>query len=538
MMGSDIADVRSNRGWIASKTPHGNALPHMHAKWEAADGHGGWHLLQRIVISATPPPMPTSLSVTSSVHPEVSGTYTLPNEPTYHNGFPFWVSGGKRLYSGEGGWWLVDPDPKHMEVDRGLLASTQKHGGIGPHDMLSWEVADGKGGWVRDDRCAVTSADEEIKNVPTISPAHLAMAPPKGGVTENLFFTPNNKTPSADRELQEELTQLKENTVEREKKMIEEINSLRDQLANAKAAKNLLQSDHDAAALQQQRMRSENLDAKAKYATLEATLTTTKELLAAATTEAQETNQEKEKLLTQIEVLHEAAAKADTISSDANTTNAALLSEASVREAVLIENLKEIEIELSTCRSEISASERLADSQKHETALRERLARRLRKQLAKQTALAKSEKDASCAKQLLLEEEVTAVKKEVAAVEAGLQQSNHVNETLTARCAQFERLLEGSEEKLSQVERERDDHVVRARCAAEATVRAAADSLMLLLRDNPEDPPSGCERSLPPPSTRPIPRVNPRSPRGSTTPGSSLSLASSLAGWVPPSSEV
>eukprot|EP00755_Sulcionema_specki_P023237 Sspe_Gene.78420::Locus_49054_Transcript_1_1_Confidence_1.000_Length_2506::g.78420::m.78420 len=170
ILASDARHMETNKGWIASASPHRGKMPHEMDKWEVADGHGGWVIHDNVRTTATMPSLTTVLRVVAPNRPEVAGHYVL-LDGVWWNGHPVWAAGDRRLYSGEGGWWLVDPDKKHMELDRGLLASATKHGGRPPHEVGLWEIADGKGGWIKDTSCSITAVLDEAEATATAAEA-------------------------------------------------------------------------------------------------------------------------------------------------------------------------------------------------------------------------------------------------------------------------------------------------------------------------------------------------------------------------------
>eukprot|EP01064_Diplonema_japonicum_P018445 TRINITY_DN27127_c0_g1_i1.p1 TRINITY_DN27127_c0_g1~~TRINITY_DN27127_c0_g1_i1.p1 ORF type:complete len:737 (+),score=195.33 TRINITY_DN27127_c0_g1_i1:34-2244(+) len=303
MLASDYEHMDTNRGWLSSAYPHSNMYPDEHVAWEAADGQGGWHPLDSVKITSMPPQAPTAVAINSSIHPEVTGVYYLLPE-VYHNGFVVWGCNEKRLYSGEGGWWLVDPDKMHVELDRGLLASATKHGGLMPTEMKDWEAADGTGGWTHDDHCRVVqtvSTPTPPSSVDTpgsmshvssvLVPISMQHTPTPGShFTESIAEIEakalSEKTASLAEEvgmlrymmqtkemrivsLQEDLHEAGSSFEEKEQRLLEEVKVVRDQLSDTKAHKDLLQTQVDNSELQQGRLRCEILDFKTKVKGLE-----------------------------------------------------------------------------------------------------------------------------------------------------------------------------------------------------------------------------------------------------------------------------
>ena len=439
MLAADADDVRCNRGWAASAAAHGGRLPHQHGAWEAADGRGGWQALRHLRVTDRPPLLPARVTVRSPSHPEVSGEYALSAPGDHRNGFAYWACGEKRLYSGEGGWWLVDPDQKHMELDRGLLASTHKHGGLSPTEMETWEVADGQGGWLRDERCVVAPA-----------PAPAAPAPVAAAAAATAAPATHQAAPAPAAE--DELEQLRMRTLERERKMMEEINGLRDQLANAKASKGLLQADFDAAEEAARRLRSEALDRSSKEAGLQ------------AATAAAASALEKEKAASA--ALREAA-------------------------AVLERDAAEVEKEVAFTRKDLASARALATSLRHEVRQRGKLGERQRREAA----------SAAAASEALLR----GARGEAAAARAELAAAHEVNAAVTGRCAEQEARADAAEAALAEERVARRRHVDAVRAAAEAAVQAATDSLLLVVEGAAAD--AAAVRPLPQPLPLPAETV-------------------------------
>eukprot|EP01065_Artemidia_motanka_P024876 TRINITY_DN29800_c0_g1_i1.p1 TRINITY_DN29800_c0_g1~~TRINITY_DN29800_c0_g1_i1.p1 ORF type:complete len:690 (+),score=172.92 TRINITY_DN29800_c0_g1_i1:58-2127(+) len=185
MLANDAADMCTDKGWIASAEKHRGKMPHEISAWEVADGSGGWSSARSVAIRTTFPDLPRRLVVTAPKCTSVAGVYNLHSLSTdveedeaWWNGFPVWTCGDRCIYSGEGGWWLIDPDRSHKSADRGLLASSDKHAGRMPQVMRCWDAADGQGGWNTDKTAQV---DLSPPTVP--SPPHPEQQPPSSDLS-------------------------------------------------------------------------------------------------------------------------------------------------------------------------------------------------------------------------------------------------------------------------------------------------------------------------------------------------------------------
>ena len=517
MLASDYEHMETNRGWLASANPHDGLLPDEHVEWESADGSGGWLKMTDIQVLSRAPRFPVALTVQAPTRPEVSGKYTLQPDK-YHNGFPIWECNDRCLYSGEGGWWLVDPDKQRMELDRGLLASRIKHGGRLPDKIPGWEVADGGGGWELDSTVTVSSSvtsnyssnssscsskkSSTLQRTPVAAPATSTATPVALPKREAQKDTQKEQVRLAGLELEiSELTQ-------RNVTLSEELVNQKQQSADIKLKKDVLQSDFDASELQHGRSKRELLDLKAIHETLcsdhESVLQELEMLREGNSAQQvdhtnvleslQVSNNKIISLQSEVELLAEGLLKSQTEAEQSKshmeqqkeiiltlettlTSTKEMIKEQESEKTVLKAAAEVMQIEIENLSSEnksLSASNQNVEQELCST--EERLNSEIR---TAESAMAELRFE-------LRETQTTAgeLRGSCASQTTNIKSLSETNHRLTSQVNEYYDRITSLESQLESERECRKRHLENAKKAAEVTVKAAADSLLLLINND------------------------------------------------------
>eukprot|EP01063_Lacrimia_lanifica_P001221 TRINITY_DN10583_c0_g2_i1.p1 TRINITY_DN10583_c0_g2~~TRINITY_DN10583_c0_g2_i1.p1 ORF type:complete len:698 (+),score=227.00 TRINITY_DN10583_c0_g2_i1:87-2180(+) len=126
---------------------------------------------------------PEVLWIASGGYPELDGPYEILGA---FNGMPFWGRLAYRLYSTQGGRWMLTDQEDKMCDNKGAISATLLHGGVAlPPEVGSWdEYLDGR--WYQTDLTVSTSRHAAVRNqpsqIPNAAPGATAAPHPNGAL--------------------------------------------------------------------------------------------------------------------------------------------------------------------------------------------------------------------------------------------------------------------------------------------------------------------------------------------------------------------